>query len=120
MNRAKPITRYRLRDGDQIPPRWATVVEIMGGPMFELGVADVRAGRGYPPGYDLWEDTNDRWNYECGPPMGTAGAAPRQSQGRWQGKPQRLYAYIRRIFCDERGCRVRRPLPKRGARTAAA
>jgi hypothetical protein len=64
MKRAKPI--YRLRDGDQIPTRLATVREVMSDPKFALGVSDVRAGRGYPARYDAWEDTNDRWAYERG------------------------------------------------------
>ena len=56
---------YRLRKGDQIPTRTVTIVEIMSGPSFALGVADARAGRGYHRDYDLW-DTNTQWTYERG------------------------------------------------------
>jgi len=52
MKRAKPISRYRLRDGDQIPTHHVTVMEIMSSPTFALGVDDVRAGWGYHPDYD--------------------------------------------------------------------
>ena len=62
--RTKPI--YRLRDGDQIPTRPVTIAEIMATPTFARGVEDVRAGRGYPPDYDQWQHTNDRWAYERG------------------------------------------------------
>jgi len=32
---------------------------------FAVGVADVRAGRGYRNGFDTWKG-NDQWNYERG------------------------------------------------------
>ena len=38
----------------------------MSGSKFSMGVTDVRAGRGYRPDYDVWEETNDRWEYERG------------------------------------------------------
>lgn len=57
---------YRLHEGAQVPTRSVSVVEIMSAPKFAKGVADVRAGRGYPPDYDAWEDTNERWEYERG------------------------------------------------------
>ena len=66
MKRAKPLHQYRLRPGAQIPTRRTTLREIMSDPKFALGVADARAGRGYPPTYDTWADTNDRWTYERG------------------------------------------------------
>jgi hypothetical protein len=66
MKRAKPLHQYRLRDGDQIPTRPVTLREIMSDPKFALGVADARAGRGYPTSYDNWKDTNDRWAYSRG------------------------------------------------------
>jgi hypothetical protein len=66
MKRMKQIERYCLRDGDQIPTRPTTIAEIMANPTFERGVEDVRAGRAYPPDYDLWKDTDDCWNYERG------------------------------------------------------
>jgi hypothetical protein len=84
VKRAKPITRYRLHGGDQIPTRSVTIVEIMSAPMFELGVADVRADRGYPLGYDLWGDTNDRWDYERGRQW--ARLAPRHLKLKIDGK----------------------------------
>jgi hypothetical protein len=36
----------------------------MSDPKFALGVADVRANRGYPADYDTWKD--DCWAYERG------------------------------------------------------
>jgi hypothetical protein len=59
------MKRYQLRDGDQIPTRLTTAAEI-GIRMFALGVADVRAGRGFRPEYETWQNTNDRWAYERG------------------------------------------------------
>ena len=58
------VTRSRLR-GDQIPIRPVSARWIMSQPGFELGVADVRAGRGIHRDCDLW-DTNGQWNYERG------------------------------------------------------
>jgi hypothetical protein len=46
MKRTKPVNRYQLRDGDQIPTRLTTAPEIMTSRTFALGVEDVRAGRG--------------------------------------------------------------------------
>jgi hypothetical protein len=63
MKRTKPIHRYRL---DQIPTQPVTIAEIMATPTFERGVEDVRASRGYPPDYDQWQHTDDRWAYERG------------------------------------------------------
>jgi hypothetical protein len=57
---------YRWREGDQVPTYVMTIREVMSAPAFELGAADARAGRPYRPDYDLWPDTNDRWNYERG------------------------------------------------------
>src|SRR5262249_54965373 len=64
MKRTKPRHPHRLRDGDQIPTGPVTLREIMSDPKFARGVADARAGRGYPPPYDTWEDRN--WAYERG------------------------------------------------------
>ena len=36
-----------------------------GAPSFALGVADVRAGRGFHPDYAAWDD-NQQWDYERG------------------------------------------------------
>ena len=58
------VTRSRLR-GDQIPIKPVSACWIMSQPIFELGVADVRAGRGIHRDCDLW-DTNGQWNYERG------------------------------------------------------
>jgi hypothetical protein len=55
---------YKWRGG-QVPTRLATVEEIMSSPTFTLGVADVRAGRGYHSAYASWV-TNDQWAYERG------------------------------------------------------
>ena len=52
---------YRWHDGDQVPTRRVTIEEIMAQPHFMLGVADVRALRGYRPDYDSWA-ANDQWN----------------------------------------------------------
>jgi hypothetical protein len=56
----------RLRDGDQVPTRPVTILEIMNTRTFALGVADVRAGRGYHSDYDRWKHTDDGWTYERG------------------------------------------------------
>ena len=56
------VTRSRLR-GDQIPIKPVSARWIMSQPSFELGVADVRAGRGIHRDCDLW-DTKGQWNYE--------------------------------------------------------
>jgi hypothetical protein len=58
--------KHRLHDGDQVPTRPATFEEIMSDPYFALGVADVRARRGYRADYDTWTKTNDRWAYDRG------------------------------------------------------
>ena len=50
----------RLRKGEQVPVRSVTVQEIMPCPYFALGVADVRAGRGFRADYDTWGHTNNR------------------------------------------------------------
>ena len=85
--------QYRLRDGAQIPTWPVTVQEIMSDPKFALGVADVRANRGYPLGYDTWKDTNDRWAYERGRQW--AQIAPRSLPLKIQGKlnPQAVLRY---------------------------
>jgi hypothetical protein len=59
-------TRYRWRDGDQIPTRPVTACEIMSSPTFALGVADARAGLGFRAAYETWRDPNDKWAYERG------------------------------------------------------
>jgi hypothetical protein len=38
----------------------------MARPGFELGVADVRAGRGFRPDYEDWPRLMDQWSYERG------------------------------------------------------
>jgi hypothetical protein len=61
-----PLKRgYRLRDDAQVPTRPVTIREIMEDPTFTLGVADVRAGRGYPADYEHW-GIDHQWNYERG------------------------------------------------------
>jgi hypothetical protein len=85
--------QYRLRESDQIPTRSVTRQEIMSDSKFALGVADVRANRGYPIDYDTWEDTNDRWAYERGRQW--AQIAPRSLPLKIHGKlnPQALLRY---------------------------
>lgn len=56
----------RRRDGDQLPTVPVTILEIMSRRAFARGVADARAGRGYPSNYDTWKETNDMWAYERG------------------------------------------------------
>ncbi len=59
--------RYKLHEGDdQVPTRPASLEWIIGHPKFAQGVADQRAGRGFPADIDAWGDTNDAWNYERG------------------------------------------------------
>ena len=72
------VTRSRLRS-DQIPIKPVSARWIMSQPSFELGVADVRAGRGIHRDYDLW-DTDGQWNYERGRAF-TPPANPRGSGG---------------------------------------
>ena len=62
---AKRKSGHRVHDGDQVPTRPVTVLEIMSSPTFTLGVADVRAGLGYRSDYQRW-DGNTQWNYERG------------------------------------------------------
>jgi hypothetical protein len=54
-----------MKDEEQVPIRPVTVRAIMSRPTFELGAADIRAGRPYHRHYDLW-DTNGQWDYERG------------------------------------------------------
>jgi hypothetical protein len=75
MKKMKLKHGYTLRDGDQLPVVGVPLEMIMGSSKFAQGVADVRAGRGYPDDYDCWEDTNDRWDYSRGRQWATA--APR-------------------------------------------
>jgi hypothetical protein len=56
---------YRICEGDQIPTHSVTIQEIMSEPSFALGVADVRAGRGFRSAYTAW-GTNECWGYERG------------------------------------------------------
>jgi hypothetical protein len=87
------MSRYRLRDGDQIPTQVTTAAEIMASRTFALGVEDVRAGRGFCPDYDTWRDTNDRWAYERGRQW--AQLAPRSVLLKVDGKitPQALLLF---------------------------
>jgi hypothetical protein len=79
-----PLKRgYRLRDGDQVPTVPATIREIMADPAFGRGVADVRAGRGYPRDFDAWGHTNSAWSYERGRQWATI--APRSVPLRTNG-----------------------------------
>jgi hypothetical protein len=48
----------------QIATRLVTILEIMSDPKFALGVADARAGRGFPADYDRW--SSGAWSYERG------------------------------------------------------
>jgi hypothetical protein len=64
MRYSKLHSGYRLRLGDQIPTRPTTIARIMADPKFALGVADARAGRGYPANYDTWRE--GQWSYERG------------------------------------------------------
>jgi len=75
---------YQRWDGEQVPTRPTTVVEIMSRPTFALGVADARAGRPYHRDYDLWRDCNLRWSYERGRQW--AAVAPRDVPLKRNGK----------------------------------
>jgi hypothetical protein len=68
----------------QVPTEFTTVAEIMSQPKFALGVADVRAGRGYPADFDVWGHTDDAWCYERGRQWATV--APRNIPLRVNGK----------------------------------
>jgi hypothetical protein len=50
---------------EQIPTTPTTAGWIMSQPQFALGVADVRARRGFHPAYDTW-GTDAQWCYERG------------------------------------------------------
>jgi hypothetical protein len=90
---------YRLRrEGDQVPTRLTTVEEIMSSPMFALGVADTRAGRGYAADYELWLDSNLRWDYERGRQW--AQLAPRHIKLKVGGK---ITAEAVNLFVKHRG-----------------
>ena len=58
-------SRYRLRDGKQVPTRPPTINEIMSQPTFALGVADARSGRPVHRDYDVWHG-DAQWAYERG------------------------------------------------------
>ena len=78
----------RLRKGEQVPVRSVTVQEIMSCPYFALGVADVRAGRGFRADYDTWGHTNNRWAYDRGRLWATL--APRSVPLKRNGKKVNL------------------------------
>jgi hypothetical protein len=84
---------YRLRDGDQVPTKTVSIEEIMSDPKFAQGVADVRAGCGYPEDYDCWGHTNSAWCYERGRQW--AQLAPRNVPLKTNGKisPRALHVY---------------------------
>jgi hypothetical protein len=42
------------------------LITIMSDPLFARGVADVRAGRGFPSDYDTWVRDDKPWCYERG------------------------------------------------------
>lgn len=48
----------------QISTGTTTIDEVMASPLFERGVKDARAGRGFPADYDTWNDK--LWAYERG------------------------------------------------------
>jgi hypothetical protein len=62
----RSMKHYHPRDCEQVPTIPTTVGAIMAEASFERGVEDVRANRGYPADYDLWEDNEYRWSYERG------------------------------------------------------
>ena len=66
MLKEKTKRGYRLHDEAQVPTCPVTILEIMSDPYFALGVADVRARRGFRADYDTWGHTNDRWAYDRG------------------------------------------------------
>lgn len=83
MKRTKKIPPVHQR-GQQVTTKLVTVLEIMSRPKFALGVEDARAGRGYRPDYEVWEDANDCWCYERGRQW--AQLAPRHVQLKVNGK----------------------------------
>jgi hypothetical protein len=72
MKRKRIVHSIDERQG-QVPTSKVTVKAIMVSPLFARGVADVRAGKGFPSDYDEWSD--DLWAYERGRAWATA--APR-------------------------------------------
>jgi hypothetical protein len=51
---------------EQIKTVPITAKKIMASPRFAQGVADMRAGRGFPADYDAWAETDKAWAYERG------------------------------------------------------
>ena len=82
-----------MRQGsdEQLPTVPVSIAEIMASPLFERGVKDARAGRGFPPDYDILEDK--LWAYERGRQW--ARLAPRSLPLKVNGKlnPQALRHY---------------------------
>lgn len=69
------------RRGDQLPTTTTTAERVMSSPQFARGVADVRAGRGFPRDYDTWKDKT--WSYERGRAWAmTAGSMPLKRNGK--------------------------------------
>jgi hypothetical protein len=80
---------------DQVPTHPVTILSVMQDPKFGLGVADVRTGRGYHPGYETW-DGNEQWNYERGRQWATL--APRDLALKKGGKvTAEAIAWFRRV-----------------------
>ena len=50
----------------QEPIELVSVESIMRTWSFELGVADMRAGKAPRPDYERWDDLNNQWSYERG------------------------------------------------------
>jgi hypothetical protein len=63
---------------EQIPTIPVSDLEVMSSAWFEQGVADARAGRGFPKDYDAWSAQDRCWSYERGRLWGRA--VPRSVQ----------------------------------------
>ena len=68
----------------QVPTRNVSIRRIMSRTAFELGAADVRAGRGFRPDYDCWPNIDNQWDYERGRCWGLL--APRDVRLKRNGK----------------------------------
>lgn len=78
----------------QIPTATVSIETIMQSPLFEAGVRDARAGRGFPLNYDELDDP--LWAYERGRQW--AGLVPRSVPVKVNGKVTReAIAWFRRV-----------------------
>jgi hypothetical protein len=93
VDQMKSKSGYRLHEGAQVPTRGTTIEEIMSSPYFALGVADVRARRGFRADYDTWAHANAQWDYDRGRQWATVApkSIPLKRNGKITREAMRLY-----------------------------